>query len=119
MSQGNGGGMKGIGAALLAAAPLAAVVLYFSLSGQQEIKTEQRQQDVHQRVEEAKFDLEFERMSKEISGETLTPEKEAERLAEIDKLRKDAADLDAKAAKEQAKAEQDLAELEAAFAEEP
>ena len=50
---------KGIFHALLIATPLAAIVLFFSLTGKEEVKQEQRLQQATQKLEEQKFDNDF------------------------------------------------------------
>lgn len=51
--------MKGIFQALLIATPLAGLVLFFALSGKEEIKQEQRIQQATQKLDAQKFDDDF------------------------------------------------------------
>jgi septal ring factor EnvC (AmiA/AmiB activator) len=50
---------KSIFHGLLIATPLAALVLFFSLTGKEEVKQEQRLQQASQKLEEQKFDNDF------------------------------------------------------------
>lgn len=51
--------MKNIFQALLITAPLAALVLFFALTGKEEVKNDQRVQEATQTLKEQQFDNEF------------------------------------------------------------
>lgn len=51
--------MKNLFHALLIATPIAAIVLFFALTGKEEIKQEQRLQQATQKLDEQKFDNDF------------------------------------------------------------
>lgn len=51
--------MKSFFQALLVATPLAAIILFFSLQGKEEIKAEQHLQQAGQALQEEKFDADF------------------------------------------------------------
>lgn len=107
--------MKGIAGAILAATPLAALVLYFALSGQQQVRTDQQRHEVNQKIEKAKFDLEFDQMNREISGQAMSVKEKAERQAVIDALKDKADTWDRRFDAEFEQADKELSELKAAL----
>ena len=80
--------MNGIAQAILAVTPLAALVLYFALSGQKQVRTDQQLHDVKQEIEETQFDIEFELMSQEISGNPADSDKLASKQTKLNALKK-------------------------------
>ncbi|AKH70902.1 hypothetical protein IMCC21906_03265 (plasmid) [Spongiibacter sp. IMCC21906] len=93
--------MNGIAQAILAATPLAGLVLYFALSGQQEVKVEQKRYDVGHEIQQKEFDLEFQEMRQAIAGSSSSEEDLArweEKSHQIEQdlasLREDKADID-------------------------
>lgn len=111
--------MKGVAGAILAATPLAALVLYFALSGQQQVRTDQQRHEVKQQIEEAKFDLEFEQMSRDMSGQPMTSGELAKKQAVIEELKNKAEGWDRRFDAEFDQADKELAELKAALEESP
>jgi hypothetical protein len=109
--------MKGIAGIILAATPLAAIILYFALFGQQQVRTEQVKHEAKQQVEEAKFDLEFEQMNREMSGNPMTPQEIAERQKEIDGHKQKAAAIEQRNSSLEAQSDADLKELRQAMEE--
>ncbi|MFN4186938.1 MAG: hypothetical protein ACK4FN_02805 [Acinetobacter johnsonii] len=109
--------MKGLSGGVLAATPLALIILYFALSGQQLVRTDQQRVEIKQQIDESKFDLEFEKLSSEISGKPMTADAISKKEEEITELRKKSGVLDERLEAELKKAEQELAELKAAIEE--
>lgn len=107
--------MKGVASAILAATPLAALILYFALSGQQQVRTDQQRVEVKQQIEAAQFDLEFEQMSRDISNKPMTAEELAKKKAEIEALKKKAETWDNRFDAEFEQMDKELAELKSAL----
>lgn len=107
--------MKGVASAILAATPLAALILYFALSGQQQVRTDQQRIEINQRIETAKFDLEFEQMSRDISNRPMTAEEVAIRQAHIEELKKKADTWETRFDAEFEQMDRELGELRAAL----
>ncbi len=107
--------MKGVASAILAATPLAALILYFALSGQQQVRTDQQRVEVKQQIEAAQFDLEFEQMSRDITNKPMTAEELANKKAEIEALKKKAETWDNRFDAEFEQMDKELAELKSAL----
>lgn len=107
--------MKGVASAILAATPLAALILYFALSGQQQVRTDQQRIEVNQRIEAAQFDLEFEQMNRDISNQPMTEAELAKKKAEIEALKKKAETWDSRFDAEFEQMDKELGELKAAI----
>lgn len=108
---------NGFASAILAATPLAAIILYFALSGQQQVRTDQERHEAKQKIEEAKFDLEFDQMSSDIAGKPMTPEEIAKRKETIAKLKEKADKWDKRFDSEFKKMDEEMAELKKAIEE--
>tara|TARA_Y100000782_G_scaffold115582_1_gene160812 strand:- start:6502 stop:6861 length:360 start_codon:yes stop_codon:yes gene_type:complete len=107
--------MKGVASAILAATPLAALILYFALSGQQQVRTDQQRVEVKQQIEAAQFDLEFEQMSRDISNKPMTAEELAKKKAVIEALKKKSETWDSRFDAEFEQMDKELAELKSAL----
>jgi hypothetical protein len=81
--------MKGIAGVILAATPLALIVLYYALSGGQQVRVDQQRMQTDFKVIDAKFDLEFDLANREIDKKPMAPEELAKRKTEIAKLEND------------------------------
>ena len=64
--------MNGVAQAILAATPLAALILYFALSGQHQVQVDQQRLESKQELDEAVFDLEFKQANSEITGKPIS-----------------------------------------------
>lgn len=80
--------MKGIAGVLLAATPLAILVLYFALTGQKQIQIDQKQHEIKVDIDNAKFDLEFEALTGSIQGKPLTEKYIVDKKSKIAELEK-------------------------------
>jgi len=107
--------MKGIAGILLAATPLAALILYFALAGQQQVRNDQVTHETKQVVDEAKFDLEFEKANREISGKPMTTEEIEAKQKAIDELSNQAKEVSKKSEQINAQSEADLKDLRSAM----
>ena len=110
-------GINGFAQAILAATPLAAIILYFTLSGQQQVRTDQQKMEVTKEIATERFDLEFDALNQELSGTPMTEKEKAERLEKIDELETKKEKWDQKFDAEFEKTEADLKELRKALAE--
>lgn len=82
--------MKGVAGAILAATPLAAIVLYFALSGNQQVRVDQQRLETNFKIDNAEFDLEFDIANREISNKPMSTNEYAKRKAEIEALKSSA-----------------------------
>ena len=109
--------MKGLAQVILAATPLALIILYYSLSGQEQVRTDQVVQEAKQVVQEASFDLEFERMQRSIMDNPMTEDEIRKRIAEIEKIKSDAEKLGKKMDQKWQQSQSELDELRQALKE--
>lgn len=107
--------MKGLAGVILAATPLAAVVLYFALSGNQQVRVDQQRIESNFKVDNAKFDLEFDVASREISGDPMSAEEKGERVKQINGLQANADKWNQRFDEDFAQMDTELAELKEAF----
>lgn len=107
--------MKGLAGVILAATPLAALVLYFALSGNQQVRVDQQRIESNFEVDNAKFDLEFDIASREISKNPMSTEEKQERVKEIDQLSNEADRWNNRFDEDFAQMDAELAELKEAF----
>lgn len=82
--------MKGVAGAILAATPLAAIVLYFALSGNQQVRVDQQRIETSFKIDNAEFDLEFDIANREISNNPMTKKEYSNRKSEIEVLKSSA-----------------------------
>ncbi|WP_020405260.1 hypothetical protein [Hahella ganghwensis] len=108
---------KGVFAAIFAAIPLTGLILYFALTGQQQVRTDQQRHEVRQEIEAEKFDLEFDQMSRDINGEPMTPEEIAKRKEKIAKLKEKADQWDKRFDAEFQQMDEEMADLKKAIEE--
>lgn len=108
---------NGIAAAIFAAVPLAVIILYFALSGQQQVRTDQQRHEVRQELEAEKFDLEFDLMNRGINGEPMTTEEVAQRKEKIAKLKEKADQWDKRFDSEFQQMDEEMADLKKAIEE--
>ena len=108
---------NGIAAAIFAAVPMAAIILYFALSGQQQVRTDQQRHEVRQEIEAEKFDLEFDQMNRDINGEPMTAEEVAQRKEKIAKLKEEADQWDKRFDAEFQQMDEEMADLKKAIEE--
>lgn len=109
--------MNGWVQAILAATPLAGIILYFTLSGQQQVRTDQQRSQVKQEINNAEFDRDFERMNADISGTTLSQEREEQHQQKIDALEAKAGQWDNTFDQQFEKMDGEMADLEKAMKE--
>jgi hypothetical protein len=112
-------GMNGFAQAILAATPIAAILLYFVMTGQQQVRTDQQVRDVKQDIAMTEFDLAFDKMNNEIDGTEMTPEELAAYQEKLKQLKLKQTAWEQQFDKEFEDMEKDLLKLKEAFKEEP
>jgi biopolymer transport protein ExbB/TolQ len=75
--------MNGIAQAILAATPLAGLVLYFALSGQQEVKVDQKRYEVNHEIQQGEFDLEFVKIFQALADQDASEEERAKGMKKV------------------------------------
>ena len=88
--------MKGIFTALALMAPVTAIILYFVLFQTDQVREDQARQDIGMRLDEAKFDKDFDSFDADISGNSLSKEKTAAHDKRISDLEDKFEDADRK-----------------------
>lgn len=106
---------KGFGAAILAATPLAAIILYFALSGQQQVRTDQQRHEIKQEIDTAKFDLEFDQASRDLDRNPMSQSEIDARKSEIATLEKKAENWDRRFDEEFKQMDEDMVNLKKAI----
>lgn len=107
--------MSGISGVILAATPLAGIILYFALSGNQQVRVDQQKVESNLKVEAAKFDLDFDLANHDISNTQMSPKELAGRKAEIAKLQTESDRWNDKFDKSFEAADSDLSDLKEAI----
>lgn len=103
--------MGGILKILAFTAPVAAILLWFSLQGQEEIKVEQQIEKIDQQIEKENFDAEFSAAWNSAGGKSQLPRNESK----VAELKKKKAALEQQSESLNVQSNQDMSDLRQAL----